>query len=200
LIAYIESNFFLEIALRQQQTGAAEAILALAEQQKVELICPAFSLSEPFSTLSKREADRRRLSKSLNETLRDLSRSTANQGLVSSIKPAADILINIAKTELDALQVTMSRFLQVGRTLETTADILGQAQTYQTTFALSPQDSIIYAAIIHDLDLRKGIAEKKCFISRNWKDFRVPRILGQLTSLNCMYWERFDDAQRFLQS
>jgi len=148
----------------------------------------AFSLSEPFSTLAKREADRRRLSKSLNDVLRDLLRSMSNQSLVGGMKPTVDNLVNIAKTELDTLQATLGRFLQAGRTISTTATIFSQAQTYQTTYTLSPQDSIIYAAIINDLDLHKGDSEKKCFISRNWKDFRVPGNLGQLTGLSCLYW------------
>lgn len=153
MIAYIESNFILEIALGQEQVSDAEAILQFAEHQAVELVCPAFSLSEPFATLAKRGVDRRRLSRSLNDTLRDLARSASHQERVQAMKPTSDLLLNVAKQELDGLQSTIARLLLAGRTIPLTSSVFIAAQTYQTSYGLSPQDSIIYASVISDLPL-----------------------------------------------
>lgn len=48
MIVYVESNFVLELALGQEQSASAEAILALAEAKKIELVVLGFALSEPF--------------------------------------------------------------------------------------------------------------------------------------------------------
>src|SRR5881394_3448686 len=46
LIAYIESNFVLELALEQEEAPAAQKILELAEKGRIELAFPTFALSE----------------------------------------------------------------------------------------------------------------------------------------------------------
>lgn len=51
MIVYVETNFVLEIAREQEQVVSANKILALAEEGKIELAFPAFTLSEPFSTI-----------------------------------------------------------------------------------------------------------------------------------------------------
>jgi hypothetical protein len=45
-----ESNFVLELALRQEQFQHAERILELAEEKHIRLVVPACSLIEPYQT------------------------------------------------------------------------------------------------------------------------------------------------------
>lgn len=48
---YVETNFVLELALRQEQNESCEALLRLAEASRIGLVVPAFSLLEPYATL-----------------------------------------------------------------------------------------------------------------------------------------------------
>lgn len=43
MIVYVESNFVLELALRQEEHGACERILEHAEANHIELVIPAYS-------------------------------------------------------------------------------------------------------------------------------------------------------------
>ena len=51
---YVESNFVLELALRQEQFTSCETILSLCEEGQARLVVPAYSLRS-LSTLSRGE-------------------------------------------------------------------------------------------------------------------------------------------------
>jgi hypothetical protein len=48
VITYVESNFVLELAFRQEDSASCEELLALAESRQIELLIPAYCLGEPF--------------------------------------------------------------------------------------------------------------------------------------------------------
>ena len=52
---YIESNFVLELALLQEQSSSCEEILGLCESRGVRFVVPAYSLAEPYETLTRRQ-------------------------------------------------------------------------------------------------------------------------------------------------
>jgi len=186
MIVYVESNFVLEIALGQEEAASAGAILALAENGKIELVFPGFALSEPFATITHRDRERKRLSNTLAETVRQLRRSEPHQQTVSDLQFVPGILTGLAKKEMDLLQGTVKRLLSAGRSIELNSRIFEQAIVYQFMFDLSPQDGIIYAAIIADL-LNQARKTPKCFISRDKRAFNDPSIMAELTSYNCQY-------------
>ena len=51
---YVESNFVLELALLQEQHASCEALLRLCEEGGIQLVIPAYSLAEPYETLTRR--------------------------------------------------------------------------------------------------------------------------------------------------
>ncbi len=199
MIVYVESNFVLEIALGQEEAPASEAILAFAENNKLELCCPGFALSEPFATVTQRGRKREDLSKSLTGTLRELRRSKPHEEVVSELQSVPAVLTNIANKEFGLLQSTVKRLLHVSKLIELNSAIYEQAIGYQFFFGLSPQDSIIYASVISDL-IRRDRKEPKYFISHNWKDFRDFSIKYELESYNCQDVENFNVGLSLIQS
>src|SRR6266849_2706033 len=193
MIVYVESNFILEGALGQEESPSAESILLLAEKNSIELVFPGFALSEPFATVTQRDRDRRHLRTSFAEMLRQLQRSEPHKQLVSELQPIPIILTAIVKTEFDLLQSTVNRLLSIGKSIEIDGPSFRQALIYQSNLGLSPQDSIIYAAVLNDLH-KRSFQEEKCYISRNWKDFRNPAIKTELELYNCRYAESFGDG------
>lgn len=101
--------------------------------------------------------------------------------------------------EIDLLQSTVERILAAGRTIMLDHHSFQQALAYQKRYDLSPQDSIIYAAIIADLQ-RAQSHEPKLFVSINWKDFRDVGIQAELQALNCVYMEDYSRANQAIRT
>ena len=103
MTVYVESNFLLAIALAQEDTEPATAILALAEQGRLDIAFPALAVSEPFSTVSQRGRERRRLRSSLNEQVRQLGRSNPHQRIVATLRPIPVMRADIEQAEIALL-------------------------------------------------------------------------------------------------
>jgi predicted nucleic acid-binding protein len=199
MIVYVESNFILELVLAQEESNFAEQILGLAEQNRINLVCPSFSIMEPFWTIQGRGKQRKGIQQSLNRELEQLQRSVYNQELVSVFQPLTKTIIDVEIKEMDMLEKTLSRLLKVGVTIEITSAIFDDSIHYQVELGLSPQDAIIYASIIADIK-RLSSEEEKVFVSRNWKDFDQEEIAEELQSYQCRFLPNFRSALDYIQS
>lgn len=193
MIAYVESNFILELALGQEEAAAAEAILLGAEQRLLELVIPAFALSEPFSTMSHRSRERKRLGNQLEDQFRQLRRSSRHAATIQPVEKTPRVLLGIEKAESDALDLVIIRSLRSVSRIDLTSDIFTSAIEYRRDYDLSISDAIIYAAVIADARMR-GSGVSKLFISRNPKDFDIPQIRDELASLGAQYCESFAEG------
>ena len=75
MIVYVESNFVLELALIQAERKACQEILAICQSGKAQLVIPAYCLAEPFETTTRRNRDRKELSRRLEAELKQLLRT-----------------------------------------------------------------------------------------------------------------------------
>jgi len=196
MIAYVESNFVLEIALGQEQSASAESLLVLAETGSLDLILPSLALAEPFATVTQRERGRRRLVNDIATTLRDLQRSVPHQHEDLLVANAVAGLANIAGREYSRLRDVITRLLITARIVELDSSRFGLALGYQTRYGLSPQDSIIYASVISDLQTQPP-ADLKCFLTRNSRDFDDPDVVAELQGYNCQLLFSFEDGLRY---
>ena len=64
---FVESNFVLELAFRQEQHPSCDGLLGLAESRSVELLVPAYALIEPYETLIRRGNERRRIQREAHQ-------------------------------------------------------------------------------------------------------------------------------------
>ena len=108
MIAYVESNFILEIALGQEQSQFAQGLVQLAERGDIEIAFPSFALSEPFSTISQRGRARRQLYSSLTNQLNDLARSLPHQSDVTCLRPLLPALTSVGIREAALLAETVA--------------------------------------------------------------------------------------------
>jgi predicted nucleic acid-binding protein len=197
LTVYVESNFVLEVALGQEQSDAAEALLALAESGRIDLAFPAFALSEPFATVTQRGRERRRLVTQLRSQLKELARSHPHRQAVSSLEPTLDILTQIEQREADLLISAVERLLRCGTIIQTDLQVFLKAMTLRQLFGLSQQDSIIYTAVLEHLS-RNATQGPHFFVNKNFKDFDDPGIRQQLAAYDCVFLGSFVDAARSL--
>lgn len=200
LIVYVESNFVMEIALAQEQAQAARSILALAETAQLELVFPAFSISEPIWAVAKRGEWRKSLFSSIKQSVSqlssDLQRSELYQQEVKTFQPITTALGTMGDEERRLLRETIGRLLNAGRALETNSANFAKVLNYTD---LSLQDAIVYATIVTDLQQRP-LQETKCFFSRDQKAFADPAIKSELASFNCRYIDGFGNGLSFISN
>lgn len=182
MIVYVESNFILEMTLKQKHMRENETILQLAENRKIEIVVPGFALSEPFATITRRFRDMERLSKFI-------------EGMHDQLP---GVLHSLADKEADQLWSVISRLVAVGTIIEVNSTCLSRAQQIQKIIGLSQQDSIIYAAIVLDLQNRPH-SEPKCFVDSNYRDFKNPAIITELNSHYCYYESNFAKGLNYIQ-
>jgi hypothetical protein len=84
MIVTVESNFVLEIALRQDEVAECERLIALAQAGSIRLAIPACSLFEPFETMVRRRKQREAIFQKLRDELRELARTEAYAHLVEN--------------------------------------------------------------------------------------------------------------------
>lgn len=193
MMVYVETNFVLEIVLAQEQHISAESILSMAEMHKLELAFPGFILSGVFSTVVRRQKERRELYISLQNTLEQIKRSEHSKDTALNMEPLIAKLLEAVVAENDFLYSTIKRMLSIGRSIETDLQSLEEARSYQKLFDLSLTDSIIYATIINDLRKRPENEEKR-FLSRDAKAYSAPRVRADLRQYKCRYFPNFENA------
>ncbi len=199
MIVYVETNFVLQLALRQEEADAADAILERAKHDLIKLVLPAFSLSEPYSTLTYRAVERRTIYNSLRQQLALLSRSEPHQQTASVLQQLLSMWAKLEARELDLLHSAILGLATVGRAIQTEAGDIQQSSHYRNLYGLPPQDAIILSVIIRDLRAQ-DLGEAKCFISTNVKDFGDPGIRAELKSFNCRYISKLADGLAFIAS
>jgi hypothetical protein len=103
--------------------------------------------------------------------------------------------------QLDLLHSTFDRLLSIGECIEINVSIFRAALNYQKSLNLAPQDSIIYASVIADLQSRPT-EEEKCFLSRDKKAFGNSNdrsIKAELEAFHCCYIGSFIQGLSFIQ-
>ena len=195
---YVESNFVLELALLQDQHESCDKILSICEAGRARLILPAFCIAEPYETLGRHEKHRKNLATDVASELGQLLRSEPYKEEVESLQNVKNILIRSNEEEKQRLNRTLDRILKVAEVIPLDREILVAAVDYQVKLDLGPQDSIVYASVIHHLD--ETTEPQKCFLNRNSKDFDDPDVVETLDGYSCKMIPRFDDGYNYIQS
>lgn len=195
---YVETNFVLELALLQEQQESCQKLLDLAEAGRINLILPAFSLTEPYETLIRREKNRRNLSQDLHKELSQLGRSLPYQQQVHTYQEITEFLVNSGREEKQRFQIVVEKLLVVSKVIPLTVEILIAAMGYQSDPDFTPQDAIVYASVVEHLN--KSGEQRCCFINRNSKDFDNPDIQEALDKYNCRILFKFDAGFGYIKN
>ena len=183
-IVYVESNFVLEIALRQEQFQAAESVLADADAGRIVLAYPAFSIYEPFSTLTSTARNRLTLTRNLQEQSNQLGRGLGNDEALHQLSAARAGLLEASRVEMEALKATVERLLRSGEQIALDLSIFQSAVLYEDAFGLTPQDATMLACVVSHAGSRSS-EEIKIFANKNIKDFGSPDLVEELRRVGC---------------
>ena len=195
---YVETNFALELAFQQEQFESCEQILQLCEAGLVQLVIPAYSLSEPHEKLNRQAKIRRDLQQGLDAELRQLSRTASYRSRISNIQDIANLLVQSNEQERQRFVQYRERLLRSAEVIALTADILTEAAASEAPYDLKPQDALVYASVITHLRQHQPLTA--CFLNRNTKDFDNPDIVDELNQFNCRMIPRFDHGYDFIRS
>lgn len=189
---YVETNFVLELALVQEQQASCEALLRLSEAGSVGLAIPAYSLVEPYEAIVRRHRQRKKMKADLDVEIGQMTRTAAYSERLSGFQDLTALLIDSADEETKRLEEVRRRLLKACDVIPLDAPCLAAAVRYQDEHDLSPQDAMVYAAVISHLT--RSAAKESCFLNRNSKDFDDPDIVDELQSHACRLIPRFDDG------
>lgn len=195
---YVETNFVFELTFEQEQYQSCEDILKLCEQRQAKLIIPAYSLAEPHEKLNRQAKSRRKLQQSLDVELRQLSRTNSYTNRIKSIQDIASLIVQSNEEERNRFIQYRERLLNVAEIVPLNAEILKAAASSEMIYDLTPQDALVYASVIHHLQISQPL--QACFLNRNFKDFDNPDIIDELSKFNCRMIPRFDRGFSFLQA
>jgi len=198
MIVYVESNFLLEIARQQEEAPQAEAILHYSEAGKIKLVLPAFSICEPFSTLTYSGSYRSRFADDMQKQLQDLRRLEPHKQLAEDLEPLRKVLLSLEHAEMNALEAVTARMLKIAELIHITAPLFAKARDFERTFDLTPQDAIVFASVENHL-VRQAPDIPKCFASRD-KDFNDPSLADRLKNANCRHIAPFKNALNFIDN
>jgi len=195
---YVESNFVLELALTQEQHESCKRIIELSEEGKVSLVIPAYSLVEPYETLTRYSKERARVSNDLASQVRQLSRSKNYQDEMDALQEVSGVLARRSVEEKERFRNIVDRLLTVAEVIPLNTHILLSASKHQLAHKLSLPDAIVYASVLSDLNTSTSTA--KCFLNRNSKDFDDPVIEETLDLSGCKMLFSFDQGYRYIAS
>ena len=199
MIVYVESNFVLELAFLQEECRQAEEVAKLAESGEIRLTMPAFSGGEPYERMSRRSRDRKALHDRLAIEIQELSRSSPYTDIDDSARELNAILSQSASDEKARLDAVLLRLINVANIIPLDNEALRRSIGYQSQFALSPQDAIVFASVTSHLQSLEP-AEEKVFVTKNKNDFVNPDIFDTLSPYNCKLLFNFTDAIGYIQS
>jgi predicted nucleic acid-binding protein len=194
---YVESNFVLEIALAQEQHQSCEKILDLRESGLIFLAIPAYSLIEPYETLTRRHRKRSRLKTQLDDELTQISRNASNAQRLWGFRSATDLLIDTVSEEAESLDLARDRLIETAEIIPLDAAVLADAARYVRKHDFSPQDAIVYASVM--CDLGKNRPSTSVFLNKNSRDFDDPDIVKTLEDNGCKLLPKFDSGYDYIR-
>jgi predicted nucleic acid-binding protein len=195
---YVETNFILELVFEQEQCAICEKILGFFEAQKANLIIPTYSLAEPHKKLIRQAKERRKLQQSLDQELRELSRTKSYKKRLYSIENIKSLIVQSSQDASEKFVKYREYILKIAEIIPLNANILLKAVSAEENYDLSPQDALVYVSVLKHLQNNKP--DQACFLNRNSKDFKTPDIIDELKSLNCRLITQFNDGYDFLIS
>ena len=194
---YVETNFLLELAFRQEQFESCEGILKLCEARTVGLAVPAYSLAEPYEVLTRRQNHRRRMKRELDIELQQLARSTAHKDRLRGFRDLAALLMNISDEVAEQLEEVRLRLINAADLTPLDASVLASATQHQATHGLSAQDAFVYSSVLSHLEQVR--TSQSCFLNKNTRDFEDQAIVRELARYNCKLLPRFDAGYAFIR-
>ena len=196
---YVESNFVLELALRQAQSESCQTLVDYAANGRIALTIPAYSLAEPYDTIIRRRKERAQVKQEVDTALSQLQRTSSYSDEIGQLRNLTNLLISSANDEKRHLESAITRLVEVSEVIPLTPEIILASLKRQENFDFSPQDAFVYASVVSHLE-ESGSAGQHCFLNRDAKDFEDQNVVDELSNWGCKLLTNFDQGLDFVRS
>lgn len=194
---FLETNFVLELALRQQEYAFCARIRqqATTTPPPYTLHIPQYAFSEAFQKLRPLKNERDQYAKYLlTQVEQHLREDDSDAEAMDAFKRTlATLLAERTRTQTQRLYALVAELMQQAPGPALTPASVLAAQELAAQHGLSVQDALLYACVLAGLR-ELPLAAPKLFVSRNKQDFGRPAILNELGQLNCEYLAGFQAA------
>ena len=181
---YVETNFLLSLAFRQEQARECGLLLRASREGRIDLRIPTVCFPEAVRAVNHRVRSRRRLRNVLADEVAELHRG--GRPVTARLqRDAMDVADRINRlTQQDRKRVIRLRrnLLTENGILPLDAPSAAEAALLESTLRLEPFDAAILAAIL--LDLRRDPAAGAVFVSTD-DHLRAPEVREQLRVHAC---------------
>lgn len=197
MIVYVESNFVLELAYKQEAHSNCEELLKNAEAGRLTIVLPAFCITECRMAWRARAKKRTELHDQLRVEIRELGRSLPHADIPQKSKELVLALaVESREAERRELEETFARMLscnhvEVASMDERTTEV---AIEFERIFDLTPQDAVVLATVVQHLE--SSTEGPKFFLTKNSKDFLHPDVIERLAQHECTLSTDFRSAER----
>jgi hypothetical protein len=195
---YVESNFVLEIALRQEEVSECAALTEDSISKRVTLVLPAFSVFEPYYKIAGNGRKRRDLVQQVGNHARELGRTRGQEEISRNLLDTIQVLAKSEDAEHKGLYSAVARILSACELIPLTSRIVERALTeIRSRLDLELPDALVYTSVLEHL--RENPEDDACFVTKNTKDFADPDIETELGVLRCRLLTSFGDAVRYVR-
>ena len=195
----VETNFLVELILGQEQAAACEKIVAAAEQEKLVLHVPSFSLMEQLYRLTAVSIERDQLQGRVEKELKAAERETTdNSSLVQLKREFATVFAERSVIQQERMFATVSRISRTARIIPLLGTTWALASELNSTMSLTLPDAVVSASLLLQLEDLPA-EEEKLFVSRDHKAFRQEGVKQLFKEKNCGVLLNFDDTVQKLR-
>ena len=134
MILYVETNFVIELALRQEEYQACRDLLSFAKQQPVvDLVLPAFCIGEAYEAGERKWAQRRQLHENLLGEITQIQRSEPFRERSKELRKLTGLLVESGEEQKRVLDGLLEELLTVARVLSLDHQTFTRAVDFQNT-------------------------------------------------------------------
>ena len=141
---YVESNFILKLAFRQEQHSSCDQILLLCEENIVSLILPVYSLVEPYETLYRRQKNRVKINTNQIRNLHKLPARNSSQAKSGNLRRLSVLLTHSVDEDVRNFERVQSRLLNPAELIPLDAKVVENASRYRKDHEFSKQDALAF--------------------------------------------------------
>lgn len=196
---YIETNFLLNIAKKQEESFYSSKILRLAKNKKIILILPIYCIPESYSALFRKHELFRKLKRRAITVLDDINRSRLHKPIYEVYKNLPTEIAVIIQREVNRLDKVITEVWKSAKILNSSSEIHKKGIVFRTTLDLQHEmDAAIFSTIENDLKTTKSSAEK-IFLTADEK-MLTPELIKLLSQRNCTCFHSFMKAYKFIEN
>lgn len=189
---YVETNWMLDVSLKQERHGYSMEIMRFAERNKISLALPVVSITESYHVIIGRKIETEEIVKRCKKKLDSIKRSDIKEHRVLAAPLRKSILKmeELYEREKQQLDKTVKNILAIVQILPIKQSNFDKSLSIQKNLGLEPFDSLIYSLVReHAATCKKD----KIFLNYDKHFKATPELMKDMKKLSIKF---FNDGEK----